>query len=123
MSTAQYMSALESANQKRMAIKDVKAALRSGELSLESVLLSPPAELERFPIIDVVRIARGVSGQSAPSWFQRMGRLAAIEQVNLLMPLGDASLRTRRWVILWADWHRRGRGGAGHVRERVAACA
>ena len=122
---AQRTLALERANEKRLAMADLRARLVSERGALADVMLNVPAELERMAIVDVVRLAYGK--RSARS-IERLGRLAVWDGVNLLMPLGEASERTRRWVAERAVWHWTGGEGTKarpfvRVHDRQESCA
>ncbi len=75
----------------------VRAALRSGTLTLQDAMTSPPPELLRDPLIDVLRHGRGCCRRS-PAWMEKLGREAVRDGVNLMVPLGRASARSRAWV-------------------------
>jgi hypothetical protein len=99
--TEQRMAALEVANSKRLRKAELRRRLVSERGALRDVLLDPPPEFAHMPIIDVVRLAQ--TSRAAKS-LQRLGRLAVRDRVNLLMPLGSASLRTREWTAEHAQW-------------------
>jgi hypothetical protein len=102
--TEQRRAALEIANERRAAVAAYKRALRGGELPLAQVMLDPPADLAEVPLVDLARWSRGQARNNA--WFVRMGQAALRERVNLMLPLGRASVRTREWVAEYAGWHR-----------------
>ena len=116
----QSMSALEVANKNRGLLKEMKARVRDGRVPLRDVLMSPPKEFEHYAIVDVVRLARNVPRYRSPAWFQRMGQAASQQQINLLIPVGTASLRTRRWVVEYAQWHLPRRKGSPSVARDAA---
>lgn len=99
----QRRAALELANEKRLRIADLRRRIRTEHGALEDVLLNPPEELAGIPIIDIVRYA--YDNRPAKT-AERLGRLAIRDGVNLLMPLGRASARTREWTAEHTVWHR-----------------
>jgi hypothetical protein len=113
----QRMKALQRADAKRIALADLRARLRSERGALADVMLDPPELLADVAIVDVVRLAYGK--RSARS-LQRLGAMAAQDRVNLLMPLGSASLRTREWVARHAMWHWTSSANWGRTRLAVA---
>lgn len=115
---SQHMKALENANKNRVLLKEMKERVRDGRVPLRDVLMAPPKQFEHYAIVDVVRLARNVPRYRSPAWFQRMGQAASQQQINLLIPVGTASLRTRRWVVQYAEWHLpRRKGVAPMVRD------
>lgn len=105
MTTAeQRRAALLLANESRTRISELKRALRSGQVALADVLTDPPDEFQNVPLVDVVRWSRG-DVRHGGAWFPRMGRRAVADGVNLMVPLGQASLRTRLWVVDYASWY------------------
>ena len=99
--TEQRHEALVAANARRGEIAAIKRDLRSGHLSLRSVMDDPPHELRRCLLIDVIRWARTASnGRSLAI----IGRQALRDNVNLMLPLGDASTRTRAWAAEWGRY-------------------
>jgi hypothetical protein len=93
--TLQRQDAMAKGNVRRLAIREMRRDLKEGRLDLIDVLRDPPELLQTMPIIDAVRVARNVSPRAAPNWLVRMGRDATFAQINLLLPLGAASERTR----------------------------
>jgi hypothetical protein len=98
----QRMAALEVANSKRLRGAELRRRLASERGALREVLLNPPAEFQHLAIIDVVRLA--YTRPRASKSIERLGRLAVRDRVNLLMPLGAASVRTREWTAEHAEW-------------------
>lgn len=95
--------ALEAANAKRARMTAIRRQAREGRHGLEALLLDPPPEIARLPMIDVVRMSR--SGSASRTAMERLGRMALRDDVNLMMPIGRASVRTRRWVVEHALWN------------------
>jgi hypothetical protein len=98
----QPTQALQVANAKRIAMAALRRRLRTERGALADVMLNPPAVLENVAIVDVVRLAYS---KRSGRMMQLLGREACRDNVNLLMPLGCASLRTRRWVAEHAGSH------------------
>lgn len=98
----QRTAALVRANDKRIARADLRARLVSERGSLADIMRDPPEVLADMALVDVVRLSYGK--RSAAS-LARLGRLACRDHINLLMPLGEASERTREWVAVHATWH------------------
>jgi hypothetical protein len=104
----QCQQALHMAQRKRLALAAVKRALRNGALTLDAAMADPPAELANYPLIDVIRWTR-TRGYGTPA-ITAIGRQALRDSVNLMVPLGDASTRSRAWVAQWGHyWGRPGR--------------
>jgi hypothetical protein len=112
----QRAAALSLANQRRTTRAQLRRRISTGDLTLAAVLEDPPDELRDLIILDIVRIARG-SRHSARyvAWLERMGRAAIVDGVNLMMPLGRASQRTRDWVAVYASWNLPVRRGSRRV--------
>jgi hypothetical protein len=109
---AQRLSALEKANERRKVMFAYERALRSGELTLDSVMADPPQALCHLALIDLIRMARtfSVKGRGHREvWVERLGRRAVLDNINLCIPLGRASMRSRSWVAENTPWNRRRR--------------
>lgn len=107
---AQPLTALAVGNERRRVQVRVRRGLRDRTLSLTGVLLDPPAELSDVLVLDVVRWARSASGQRGAAGMHRLGRLALRDGVNLLVPVGRASVATRAWAAQHGGWQlKRGR--------------
>lgn len=100
--TEQRTLALGRANDKRARMSALKQRLRTERGALAGVLLDPPDELAHMPVIDVVRLAWGLRASRS---LERLGRLALRDGVNLMMPLGHSSARTRSWLAEHASWN------------------
>ena len=99
--TEQRTKALECAMDKRRAMADLRARLASERGALADVMRDPPDAVSRMLVVDVVRMAHS---QRSTEALRRLGHLAVRDGVNLLVPLGGASLRTREWVAQHAAW-------------------
>jgi hypothetical protein len=78
---------------KRRAAADLRRALRDGDVSLAEVLLDPPECLAHLPIFQVLTMGRSLG----PRKLQYLNTWAMREFVNLAVPLGQASKRSRKW--------------------------
>ena len=98
----QRAAALAAANTRRHRLAELRRQARTGQAGLTGLLLDPPVELRDVLLVDVVRMSRS---QRMSSGIARLGRLAVRDGINLLIPLGQASQRTRAWVAEHACWH------------------
>lgn len=92
----QRSSALQKANTRRVQIALVRKRLRTGALPITAVMRTQPELLARAPLIDVIRWAYSPNRGSRA--IEQLGRQAVIDGVNLMVPLGRASARSRAWV-------------------------
>lgn len=96
---SQRLAALNNATRRRRELGEYRRALRSGAVSIEDAMLNPPEFLRDRLLIDVVRDLRGAgAGSATRSGLAEIGRRAVRDGVNLLLPVGRASLATRAWV-------------------------
>lgn len=91
----QRREALEMANARRKDVAAARRSLRSGELSLSDVMVDRPVSLRTAPLVDVIRWAYA---RRSPKALTMIGRAAVRDRVNLLIPLGEASVVSRAWV-------------------------
>jgi hypothetical protein len=99
-------AALRKANATRLSIAAVRRRAQRGEITLSDLMLYPRPEFEQVPLVDVVRLV--MTRRHGPA-LEGLGRAALRDGVNLMLPMGHASLRTRMWVaenVLWQR-HRR----------------
>jgi hypothetical protein len=106
--------ALKAATEQRMRISSIRRRARSGDLTLNELILDPPDELAHMPCVDVVRLT--LRSHHSTAGLQRLGRLAVRDGINLLMPVGGTSARTRAWIAEHADWHRPAPNGGQTVK-------
>lgn len=76
----------------------IKKALATGDLSLEDVLMDPSSEVVGMAVIDVIRATRREQRFGPSLW--HINGLAVRAGVNLMIPVGKASLRTREWAVM-----------------------
>jgi hypothetical protein len=107
----QRRKACEAASRKRAQITALKQQLLGGTLTLEDVLMDPPEALTQVPVIDVLRMTRRAGNRGARGLWQINGR-AVHAGVNLMMPLGLASERTREWAAENGSWYMNRPAGA-----------
>lgn len=80
----------------RSARAKVRRDLQTGAKTLADVLVDPPACLHAMAVLDVMRMVH-IGGSR--SWQHRTGASAVYDGVNLLVTVGQASLRTREWAV------------------------
>lgn len=100
--TEQRDMALVLANEQRAAVAELRRRVARERGALEDVLMNPPDVLAQWPVVDVVRMTYSQRSSKA---LARLGQLAARDRVNLLVPLGMASERTRVWAVEHVAWH------------------
>lgn len=93
----QRHEALTRANARRSDLATAKRALRDGTLTLHDAMMNPPQALKTVLLIDVIRQIRTQKVRSGAA-VQLLGRMAVRDDVNLLVPVGKASPRSREWV-------------------------
>lgn len=91
----QPMTALSSAQARRMRLTTLRRDLRAGRVSLTDLMLDPPADMENVILSDVLRWL-GCGGSS--SRIRSLGKWAVRDSVNLLQTVGEASAFSRAWV-------------------------
>lgn len=96
LATRQRTTALQVANARRLQTALMKKQLRTGALPLTTVMSAPPELLAGTPLIDIVRWAYASNRRTAA--IEQLGRQAVIDNVNLMVPLGRASAKSRAWV-------------------------
>ena len=97
--TDQRARALTEANAQRARQAQLRSDMIAGRLTLAEIMAQPPPDLARTMLIDVIRMMRSsVSARRSSPVMTRIGREAVAAGVNLLVPLGDASVRSRAWV-------------------------
>jgi acetolactate synthase regulatory subunit len=73
----------------------IRRQLRMGETSLSVILRDPPQPMAKDPLFDVLKWVR----HRGHRWLIDVNRRAILEGVNLAVPLGQASERSRRWLV------------------------
>ena len=96
---SQHMDALALANRSRLARADWRKRLAGDRDLLVRVLLEQPDALADVWLIDLLRWSRSTRPSANKcDTMPRLGARAVRADVNLLMPLGRASLRSREWL-------------------------
>jgi hypothetical protein len=95
---AQRRDAIDKANAIRTARAQIKKQVQAGEITVAGLMADPPDVLSSMAVCDVIRFAHKSHRGSDTWWFENLGKHAAIERVNLCVPLGRASVRTRAWI-------------------------
>ncbi|MBA3688438.1 MAG: hypothetical protein H0W81_06390 [Chloroflexi bacterium] len=111
---AQRDLALAIANAKRIERANLRKRVRASREGLTEVLLDPPACIDSMLLIDVVRMGFTTNGAA----IQRLGRFAARDRINLMVPVDKSSQWTREWVAEHAEWNH---GPKGRRVLKVAA--
>jgi hypothetical protein len=93
--TQQRQHAIQQANRIREQRHTIKQDLQAGTLTLTDILTAPHPAVATTPLLDVMLWARK-RGMQAPG-LARVGEQAIRDRVNLLLPVGSASLRMRKW--------------------------
>lgn len=83
---------------KRSARAEIRRRLRTGQLSLTELVSDPPPEMEGVVLVDVLRMLRDTNRERGQASLAAIGRRAVVDGVNLMVPLGTASARSRAWV-------------------------
>lgn len=115
--TSQRLDALERANVKRLARADYRRRLPGDADLLRAVLLDPPDDLKAVRLHEIVAWSRK-DRCARTRGIESLGRRAVVHGVNLMMPLGRASLRSREWLA--TDPMIVGCGRTGRRAESVA---
>lgn len=102
--------ALEVANERRLTVAALKRDVRAGRVTLAAIMAHPPAAALDVALVDLVRWARDATRTRA--WFERLGKQAVRDDINLLLTVAQASTETRRWLVLHAGWHQHNRKAA-----------
>jgi hypothetical protein len=99
----QRTAARRLADQNRRVNVELRRRVKTGEVTIAEILANPPAHWAHVPMIDVIRRVRGrrVWG-SGTTWLERLGRAAVRDDVNVFMPVGRASTRSRERMIRYA---------------------
>ncbi len=86
----------------RQARAQVRADLRAGRIRVADVLADPPACILDVTLHDVLRWQ--VATRS-PRRDMRLGSEALADRVNLLVPVGLASARSKAWAAQHGDFY------------------
>jgi len=120
MSPDQRRAALVTANKRRKAVAEIRAEISASRENACRVLLDPPEPALGLAVIEVLVLARSSLGWRSAG-VKEIGARALRDNVNVLVPLGEASQRTREWAategMVWARGARR----SARECERVSA--
>jgi hypothetical protein len=106
MTPAERALALEHAQTTRLEVVELRRRIRRGEVALVDLLDDPPACIHGMGLVDVLRFSYTGSGRARiPRRIESLGREAARDGINLLVPIERASMRTRRWLVVRASWY------------------
>ena len=101
----QRQAAIVKANEVRRARLELKDGLRAGTITLDDILLAGPhPAVLRTPLLDVMMW--GKAGRLQSRGLAILGERALDARVNLLLPVGQASVRMRAWCVAHADSRR-----------------
>ena len=95
---AQRDAALKNANAKRTEIADVRRRARRNPQFVVDTLMAPPECVHHITVLELLTMAR-VNGMRADA-IEHVGGRAVEDDINLLVPLGRASTRTRYWACV-----------------------
>lgn len=93
----QRAEALQAANVRRVEVSQWKRRLKRNPHAVRMALATRPAEIAHVPLVEMLAWAR-VGGLRSVA-MEELGRQAALDGVNLLVPLGRASVKTRSWAV------------------------
>lgn len=105
-------AALQKANRHRLELHSLRGQIRRGEVDLADLLEDPPAYLQRWTLLDVVRLGwHKPARHHSSATLEQLGREAVRDGVNLLISLERSSMDSRRWVSTHVRWQRWKAGG------------
>lgn len=118
MNEPQHVVALEAGNARRLEWAKIRAELRRDPEAVRRVLVDPPESIGDRTVAELLALARH-RGLRAKS-MRQLGHLAVRDKINLFVPVGEASARTRAWAAehgtMWVSARR-----SDSRRNRVAA--
>jgi hypothetical protein len=107
VSVPQHLQALERAQAVRLGRVARKREAFQQPAVIRGWLNDPPEDLLSAPLLDLIQWTRSRGRQRHPSIVQ-INAEAVRAGVNLMMPLGRASVRSRAWVAEHGLWYSRG---------------
>jgi hypothetical protein len=107
----QRIAALAVANRIRQERAALKRDLHDGRITLEDILGAPHPAVVNTPLLDVLCWTRRGNRFQATGMAQ-LGRAAVDARINLLLPVGRASVTTRAWCVQIAQHNMRRPRGA-----------
>lgn len=106
--TEQRTAALKKAQAIRSEKARLCATVRGNPEALAALILDPPDALANIRLFELARMSRRDRCNRSPG-IEGLGRRALIARVNLMVPLGRASVRSREWLAAdpFVTGHRR----------------
>lgn len=95
----QRAMALAKGQERRLAIAHLREQIRKQQITLEELMLDPPEVLSNYAMADVLRFPRVTSRYLTSPALTTLGKEAIRDGVNLMVAFGDASARTKGWVV------------------------
>ena len=93
----QRTQALANALTARQHTYRLRDQIQAGTVSITTILTSPPPEIHRLTLLDVMAMTRPRAQRSR--WQENLGHAAVRDGVNLLAPMGRLSQRDREWAV------------------------
>lgn len=112
--------ALALANGRRLEIRQLREQVSAGEVTLAELMQDPPAAIEHWACIDVVRLKWTRRTNTS---LEKLGRLAVRDGINLLLPMSRASKETRAWIAAHVTWRVYPQVNGDEQRVRVSVGA
>jgi hypothetical protein len=112
--------AIRQANDRRVAIKHLRARLAGDLIAAAHAIAEPTADTARIPLIQLVAMTRPAHAIASAS-IERLGHQAARDRVSLITALGRAGTDTRAWLI--GEGLTRMHGVSSDDRARLASIA
>lgn len=91
------------AQQRRTQKRIIRQNLRTGQLTLTELMADPPIVMRNVTLADILQMRRATTRAAHPS-VMALGQRAMRDGINLLVPLGQASARSRAWVAEYGDF-------------------
>lgn len=99
----QRADALRLANSTRRELGQLRRDIHAGRVDIAKLLYDPPAYIWHLSVFEVLMLFR--RDRRAAAWKREVGAAAVSSQVNLLVPIADASDRTLNWVLRHGAWN------------------
>lgn len=93
-STPQATEALETAQQRRLALVELRSRVKAGELRLSDVLLDPPEEAQNVLVFEALMWQPNFGREK----LRRFNRVAMKADVNIAMTVGRMSPLRLGWI-------------------------
>ncbi len=89
--------ALREANERRLEVAEWRKRLRRNVPEIRRALATKPDPIAEVLVVELLSWARARGLRAGQ--LEEIGRQAVVDDVNLLVPLGRASVKTRAWAI------------------------